>query len=174
MSFFDLILGLLIIGFALFGVWFGLIHTLGSLLGTILGIFLASRFYQPLSIWLIKITGWGDNVASVIMFAVAFLIINRLIGLAFFLVERFFRALTKLPFLNSLNRILGLLFGFFEGVIFLGTFFLFYARFPFGASLRAGVESSRLIPFITRTASVVWPLVPQALRSVESTIRGIM
>ena len=49
MSTFDIVLLVIIGGFGLFGLWFGIVHTLGSLLGTALGIFLASHYYGPVA-----------------------------------------------------------------------------------------------------------------------------
>ena len=62
----DIILLIIIAGFAMFGFWFGLIHTLGSLLGTVFGAYLASRYYEPMADWLINITGWGENISKVV------------------------------------------------------------------------------------------------------------
>lgn len=59
MSLFDIILIVIVAGFGLFGLWFGLVHTLGSLIGTVFGVYLASRYYGPVAEWLIRATGWG-------------------------------------------------------------------------------------------------------------------
>lgn len=174
MSFFDLILIIIIGGFALFGFWFGLVHTLGSLLGTLLGLFLASRIYVPLADWLVRITGWNENFAKVIMFILAFLVINRLVGFGFFLVDRFTAIITRLPFLNSINRILGAAFGALEGIIVLGIFFYIFARYPFSERLTEAVAHSKIASFTVKTASVIWPLVPDALQKLKSTIEGIL
>ena len=131
MSLFDLILLIIIGGFALFGLWFGLVHTLGSLLGTILGVYLASRYYQPFAEWLIQTTGWGANISKVIVFIIAFIIINRLVGLVFYVIDRALSVITKLPFISGINRLLGLAFGLFEGILVVGIVLYFIARFPF-------------------------------------------
>jgi uncharacterized membrane protein required for colicin V production len=74
MSLFDIILLCIIAGFGLFGLWFGLISTLGSIAGTLLGVYLASRWYVPVAEWLINTTGWSPNFSKVVIFIIVFLI----------------------------------------------------------------------------------------------------
>ena len=47
MGFIDIVLIVIVGAFVLFGLFFGLVHTLGSLLGTIVGIIFASRLVDP-------------------------------------------------------------------------------------------------------------------------------
>ncbi len=170
MSLFDIVLLIIIGGFALFGLWFGLVHTLGSLAGTIIGVYLASRYYQPFAEWLIKTTGWGANISKVVVFIIAFIIINRLVGLAFYIIDRVLSVVTKLPFISSLNRLLGLVFGLFEGVLVLGIAFYFIARFPVGSGFMDALAASRVAPYTIQVASVLWPLIPEAIKILKSTI----
>ena len=170
MSLFDIILLIIIGGFALFGLWFGLVHTLGSLLGTILGVYLASRYYQPFAEWLIKTTGWGSNISKVVVFIIAFIIINRLVGLAFYFIDKVLSVFTRLPFISGLNRLLGLVFGLFEGILVLGIAFYFIARFPLGTQFMSAFSTSRIAPFTIQTSSILWPFIPEAIKILKSTI----
>lgn len=170
MSFFDLALAIIIGAFGLFGLWFGLIHTLGSLVGTILGVYLASRYYTILADWLVGITGWTGNFPRVIMFIVAFIIINRLVGLLFWFIDRTLSIVTRLPFVNSLNRLLGLAFGLFEGVLVLGIAFYFINKFPLSQHFMDMVAASTIAPFTVAAASVLWPFIPEALRVLKTSL----
>lgn len=166
----DIILIAIISGFSVFGLWFGLVHTLGSLLGTILGVLLASRYYEPLADWLISVTGWGDNVARVIVFIIAFLIINRLVGVVFFFIERFTSIFTKLPIIGGFNRLFGFLFGLLEGVITVGVVIYFIERFPLSDSIMDSIASSSIAPYTLDVASLLIPLLPEGIRILHSTI----
>lgn len=174
MSLFDLIVLGIIIAFTLFGLFFGLVHTLGSLLGTIVGVYLASRFYQPLALWLIKVTGWNANFSKVIMFTIAFILINRLVGLVFLLLDRALSIVTKLPIINSLNKLLGGIFGFLEGVMVLGIFFYFVNKFPLSQNFMNALAQSKLAPFCIKISSILWPFIPQALKLIKDTLSGII
>ena len=68
MSYFDFALVAIIAGFSLFGLWFGLVHTIGSFIGTFVGIYLSMRYYEHMANWLMGITGWSGNFTKVLMF----------------------------------------------------------------------------------------------------------
>jgi len=174
MSLFDIILLCIIGGFGLFGLWFGLIHTLGSLVGTALGVYLASHYYEAVADWLIRITGWGQNFSRVLIFALTFILVNRLVGLAFWIVDKILSIITRLPFISSLNRLLGLVFGVLEGVIVLGIIFYFVAKFPLGTQFMDALGKSQVVPYAVKTASILWPLLPDAIKVLQSTIKGLM
>jgi len=170
MSLFDVIILIIIAGFGMFGFWFGLIHTLGSLLGTILGAYVASRFYGPMADWLVSVTGWGENFSKVFMFIIAFVIINRLVGFGFWMVDKMASFLTSMPFLNSLNRFLGLVLGLFEGMLTLGLIFYFIERIPLSENFMGWMAESSVVPFLVGSAAVLIPLLPEALKMLRSTV----
>ncbi|KKW42027.1 MAG: Colicin V production protein [Candidatus Magasanikbacteria bacterium GW2011_GWA2_56_11] len=170
MSLFDVVLLIVIGGFALFGLWFGLIHTLGSLFGTIVGAYIASRYYQPLADWLIKVTGWPENTARVVMFILAFIIIARLVGFAFWIVDKLLSIITRLPFISSINRILGLFLGLLEGVLTIGLLFYFVERFPVSEKLMTLLAASQVAPYASKMANLLVPLLPDALQLLKSTV----
>lgn len=174
MSFFDISLIIIIGAFGLFGLWFGLIHTLGSLIGTVLGVYLASRYYETAADWLINTTGWGANFSKVLIFIIAFVIINRLVGLGFWVIDKILTIFTKLPFVSSLNRFLGLIFGILEGSLVLGVIFYFIARFPVGDSFMTWLSASKIAPYTVKLASILWPLLPDAIKVLKSTIAGLL
>jgi len=170
MSLIDIILIIIIAGFGMFGFWFGLIHTLGSLIGTIAGAYLASRYYEPMADWLTGATGWGENFSRVFMFIIAFIIINRLVGFAFWIVDKVTSIFTGLPFIKGINRLLGLIFGLFEGVLTIGLIIYFIERFPLGSWFMEHLADSTIAPFTTALATVLIPLLPDALRILRSTV----
>lgn len=170
MGLFDIILLIIIGGFGLFGLWFGFFHTLGSLFGTIAGVYLASRYYEPMAGWLMQITGWEGNAPRVIMFIVAFFLINRLVGFVFWIIDRVFSLITRLPFINSINRFSGFVLGLFEGIFTLGIIIYFIERYPLSESLMNQIASSIFAPFLSGVANVMIPLLPDALRLLQSTV----
>lgn len=170
MEFIDIVLLIIIGGFGLFGLWFGFIHTLGSLIGTLLGIYLGSRYYEPFATWLTGVTGWGENLSRIVMFAVAFIIINRLVGFLFWLLDRFFSLVTHLPFIRSIDRLFGLIFGIAEGIITVGFIIFFIERYPLSPVFMEKLSVSIVAPFTVGVAAILWPLLPEALRILKSTV----
>ena len=170
MSLFDLVLIIIIASFGLFGLWFGLIHTLGSLVGTILGVFLATRYYEIAANWLMDITGWQANFSKVLIFIIVFFLINRLVGLAFWVIDKLLGFITRLPFISGINRFLGMLFGILEGAIGLGMIFYFIGKFPLSEWFMGKLGESFLMPHFVNMAKILLPFVPEALKTVQSSI----
>jgi membrane protein required for colicin V production len=170
MGIFDVALLTIIAGFGLFGLWFGLIHTIGSLLGTLLGAFLASRYYEPMADWLTAVTGWEGNVPEVVMFIIAFIVINRLVGFVFWILERVFKIITILPFISSLNRLLGAVVGVFEGAVTVGLILYFIERFPLSEKIMEMMATSEIAPILVGIAAVLLPLLPEGLKLLQSSV----
>ena len=154
----------------MFGFWFGLVHTFGSLAGTVLGAYVASRYYEPMAAWLVNITGWDGNHSKVLMFVISFVIINRLVGFGFWILDKTTNFITSMPFLNSLNRFLGMVLGLFEGVITLGLILYFIERVPLSDQFMGWMSASNIVPFLVSSAAVLIPLLPEALKMLRSTV----
>ncbi len=174
MPLFDIVLLVIISGFALFGLWFGLVHTLGSLIGTIFGVYLASRFYAPLANWIITATGWNQNYVKVIIFVLSFIIITRLVGFVFWIMEKFLTIFTKLPIIRGLDKLLGMAFGALEGAMVIGVSLYFIARFPISLTFMDGLAGSKLAPLLVKLASIFVPFFPEAIRILRSTVEGLI
>ncbi|MCB9798094.1 CvpA family protein [Candidatus Nomurabacteria bacterium] len=170
MELFDLLLLFILGVFAIAGLIFGFLHTLGSLIGTVLGVYLASRYYEPVADFLIGATGWAGNWPRVVVFALAFVIINRLVGLAFFFVDKFFKVVTSLPVIRGLNKTLGFAFGLFEGLVTIGVIIYFIERFPVSERISTAIASSIIAPFAEEFTKTLWPLLPDALTLIQSSV----
>jgi len=174
MSIFDIALLIIISSFALFGLWFGLVHTLGSLIGTIFGVYLASRYYESVAGWIVGFTHWDQNYVKVIIFVLTFILITRLVGFAFLIMEKVLTIFTRLPFIHGLDRLLGAIFGTLEGAIVVGVSLYFIARFPISLSFMDGLAHSQLAPPLVKLASILIPLFPEALRLLRSTVENLI
>lgn len=170
MNWIDLSLLVIIGGFSLFGFWFGFIHTAGSLVGTLAGAYVASRFYEPMAQWLMNITGWQGNTARVIMFILAFFVISRAVGFLFFIVDKLLSIITRLPFISSINRVLGAALGFLEGILTIGLVLFFVERFPLSEKIMTILAQSEFAPKFRAVADVFVPLLPDALKLLHSTV----
>jgi membrane protein required for colicin V production len=170
MTLFDLILLLILGGFVAYGLWFGLIHMLGVLIGTIAGAFLAARWYDDVASWLGFLFGGRENLAKVICFLILFIIINRLVGLVFWLVDKIFSFLKIIPFLSTINRLLGAVFGFLEGVLVLGLTLYLAERYPIGDWFVNYLADSRVAHYFITVGKILMPLLPEVLKQIKSMI----
>ncbi|PJA45876.1 hypothetical protein CO174_01415 [Candidatus Uhrbacteria bacterium CG_4_9_14_3_um_filter_50_9] len=168
MGFVDLILIVIVGAFVIFGLFFGLIHTIGSLVGTIVGIVIASRLVDPFTEMFSFLFGEG-GIGKVIVFIILFIIVTRLVGLLFWMFEKVFHMVSFVPFVKSINRLLGGFFGFIEGVVVVGVI-LFYAMqvLPEDTLLLA-LESSAVAEYLVAVVSALQVLFPESLHIIETT-----
>lgn len=169
MTLFDVILIVILGGFVLFGFWFGLIHTLGALVGTIAGAWAAGHYYDALAVWVNGLVGGSLNVLRVIVFIVLFTVVNRLVGLLFFLVEKVFNVVSIIPFLKTINRLAGAILGLAEGVLVVGLSIYIASRYPLGEWFTTMVLArSSVARYLSGLGDVLAPLLPEAVRTLRS------
>lgn len=160
---FDLILILIVFSFVLFGLWFGLIHAIGGLLGTLVGAVVAVKYYKR----------WGaTNLAQVISFIVLFTLGSRITGFIFYGLEKLLKVANILPGIKSINRLAGGILGLAEGVIVIGVALLFATKFPLPWLITA-VGRSEMAQFLIGVGSTVLPLFPQVLKQVQEVSKAL-
>lgn len=157
MAFIDIILLVVIAAFTLFGFWFGFVHTLGSAIGFFGGIFLASRFYDY----------WGGSVSwKIFMFVLIFVVVGRLVGLLFYLLNKILKII---PFTSLLNRFIGAVFGFVEGMLVV-TGIIFIISFYNLDSWLSFVQNSEIVPHALKLSKILLPFVTKALSVVGQLV----
>lgn len=116
----DLALLILVVIFVIFGLYFGLIHTVGSLVGALVAIVGAGYALGYVIDWLSAFVSVGPTW-TIIVFIVLFLVISRLVGFVFYLLERTVGIIAHLPFISSLDHLLGGMLGLLEGMVVSGV-----------------------------------------------------
>lgn len=142
----DIILAFALLGFVGAGVKDGFVHALGRLIGSILGFVAASAWSLKMAgaLSIFMPIGW----ARFISFIVIFVLMTRLAGIALSLVDGVFRIISILPFLKSINNLLGGILGLFEGVILIGGTMYLVVTFKLIPSLVTLVASSTVAQWI--------------------------
>ena len=166
MPIFDIVLIIIIAGFVFYGLFFGLIRTLGSLLGAVIGLWLTFIFYLTVFDWVKNLFFGHDLSGKIITFIILFTIINRLIGFIFALLDRTFDLLSVIPFLKTINRLAGAILGFVEGGLVLGLILLYISQTSFGSWL----NGSQVAPFLIKFTQIVLPLLPGLLNKIKGGV----
>jgi len=166
MTLFDVILLLILFGFMLFGLFFGLIHAIGSLIGLVLGVWIAGYYYVSAGHWFEPFM--DENWARIVAFIIIVVIINRIVGFLFYIAEVILKKVTSLPFIKGLNRLLGFFIGTVEGVLVIGVIIYVASKLSESFWLNQILQSSKLAPWFAKTASLLLPLIPEALKKLES------
>ncbi len=168
MNIIDISLLVLLGGFVLYGFWFGIIHLIGSIVGLIVGAIVSGRMYGPVGAWLTPYVGGNANLGRVIAFFLVFVLVSKLVGLLFWIVEKIFKFISIIPFMKTFNRLLGAAFGLLEGTLALGLAVYFASRFPISEATEAALQGSKVAHALLPVGSILAPLLPLAVRAAQS------
>lgn len=155
-------------GFVLYGFWFGIIHMVGAVVGIVGGALAAGRLYAPVAGWITPLIGGNANLAKIVAFAVVFILVNKLVGIAFWMIEKAFKVIAVIPFLKTFNRLLGAALGLLEGTLVLGLTVYFASRFPVSAAFDIPFQESAVANALLPVGSILAPLLPLAIRTARS------
>lgn len=166
MPIFDIVLIIIIAGFVFYGLFFGLIRTLGSLLGVVIGLWLTFLFYPTVFDWAKNLFFGHEFAGKIVTFIILFTIINRLIGFIFAILDRAFDLLSIIPFLKTINRLAGACLGFIEAGLVLGLILLYISQTSYSGRL----ADSQVAPFLIGFTKAVLPLLPGLLNKIKAAV----
>ena len=148
----DIAILVILCGFLLKGLLRGLFKEVCSLAGLFVGAFLAFRYHGPLADALLKSVDLPVQIAVTITFTVLFLATMTFFLVLGFLLSRF----VKLLFLGGFNRLIGGLFGLFQGVILLAVvvFALSLQPLPWGMD-KVMAEAYLTPPFVDLGSAIM-------------------
>ena len=138
MNWFDAVLIVVLIISTLLGVWRGLISMLLPLIGLILGIYVAGKYYSTVGGWLPIDNPQHAEWAAYAIIVIAFLII---FGIIAFFVRKF----VHWTLLGWVDRLLGGILGLVSGVLFIAAALAACVKFDFGASFIQGSGIAKLL-----------------------------
>ncbi len=166
---FDIILLIILAGFVFYGLFFGLIRAVGSLAGVIAGAWLASIFYVDAFELAENLFFGHETLGKIITFIVLFTIINRLVCFGFSLLDKTYNIISIIPFLKTINRLGGAVFGFLEGGVVVGlALYIAANNFFVGGLISKLLESSQVAPFLIGFIEALRPLLPGLLEKLKA------
>lgn len=163
---FDIIILLIIIGFIWKGVKLGFIESLGGIVGVIFGLLAAGRWWQvvagslePLfsNQWLSMILGW----------VLVFIVVNRLIAFIFWIIDKLFHIVAIIPFLKSINSLLGGLLGLIEGFLLIGSIISIILLTPFNGLVTSKTSNSKFTRIFSFVNVFAQKLTPESVKDWE-------
>lgn len=169
MSGLDFALIVILASYAWVGLTAGFVQGVGSLVGVLLGAFVASHSFHLISPTIAPWLG-GEISAAVLVFVALFLVVSRLVGLVFTLLNRAFSLFRFLPFVKVTNALGGAGLGLAEGIFATGLTLHFLARLPVGSGVADALGVSKLVPFLTGASGWLVSLLPEVLRQAQSVL----
>jgi len=168
---FDVVLLIILAGFVFYGLFFGLIRAVGSILGLIIGVWLASIFYLQAFGFIQKFFIGKEDLGRIITFVILFIIINRVVGFIFILLDKTFDFISIIPFLKSINRLAGAIFGLLTGSLLLGFIFYTVQDYPFiGSWLSNSFSKSKVVPYMIKAVEVAKPIFPGIFSALKNLL----
>lgn len=145
----------------------GLIRSLGNLLADLVALFIAWRVFDLIAGWLEGLLPWSSNACSVSAFILIFVIADIIFTVLIFIIDRIFNWLAFIPFLKTINRIGGGIFGLIRGGLLISIFLYLLVVFPEWAWLNQQIAGSFLVPNFQPLVNFWSFLLPLALRQLN-------
>ncbi|HAO81838.1 MAG: hypothetical protein UV52_C0009G0010 [Parcubacteria group bacterium GW2011_GWD1_42_9] len=168
MTILDFILLITLFGFLWFGFWFGLIHAIGGLVGTVAGAWLAGHFYSVLAGPLEQLFNYQGPWLKLASFLAIFMVANRLVGFGFYLFDKSFAFLIRMPFLKTIDRMAGGVLGIVEGALVIGlTLTLISNHLDMPALINDSIADSKVAFGLQAFAIILVPLLPDVIKYAQ-------
>lgn len=169
MGIFDSILLIILTGFVFYGLFFGLIRTVGSLLGIVLGFFAANMFYLPLFNVSQGLMFGFERTGKIICFLLIFTIVNRLVCFLFALLNKGLDVISIIPFVKTLNRLAGAVLGLIEGSIILGLIFFYLGEYNLLMQKHSEIiAGSKIAPYAIKFSQTFLDILPSLIDKVKA------
>jgi uncharacterized membrane protein required for colicin V production len=170
-SFFDLILILILAGFCFFGFSSGIIRMVGNIAGLVIGSWVATHYYLQFYVWTTWLYFGHENFGRVAAFVIILILVRLAVNVVFWILQKIFNLISIIPFTKTINNLAGAAFGLLEGVTFTGVVIYVASRYTlvttfFGTQM----STSKISPFLLQVVNILTPLYPQALRLLKSII----
>lgn len=149
--------------FVWIGFWAGFIKSLGRILGLFIGIAVAAHYYDILADAWQWVFFDSESVTRVVLFVLIFFVVSRVVGMLFWLVDKIFDVARILPFLTTLNRLLGALLGLLEGTLIAGVVLLLLVQYTPSDTLAETIDNSLVAQTLMDMTLVVKPFLPDEL-----------
>lgn len=155
MNWLDLVIALVVLLYLVGGSNRGTLRSVLSLAGFLAAIYVASHLYQPIGSVLRMIIGnsaWAEFVAFVLVFVI-------LTGIAAVLGTLGIRYL-RLPKKNNVDRLVGAVLGFIEGLLAAQLFVILFVKFPVWEFLVSTIQNSMIANQLLLHPDVLLALLP--------------
>jgi uncharacterized membrane protein required for colicin V production len=166
MNYLDVIFIIIVLFFTFNGLRKGLVKVVGGILGIFVGIYFAGLFYLQFSEWFQGITQiFGSTESNIIGFIVVFIVVNRIFALIIFLLDK----IVSIPIINSINKLLGGILGFFQGVLIIVLIVTIFTNLGSFVGADNAISASKIAPYSEKVIAVIRPFLPQDLKSIPKS-----
>lgn len=137
-------------------------------MGIVAGAWLAGHFYLQLAAPVEALLGYQGPWIRLAAFLVILIFVNRAVGFGFYLFDKTFAFLVRLPFLKTIDRLAGGVLGVVEGALALGlTLTLAGDYLVLPLVVQDAIAASRVAFSLKAFAAILVPLLPDVIRYAQ-------
>lgn len=165
---FDVIIVIILAIFGVWGAFTGIVGMLGHLLGFIFGIVISGKYFIVVANFINKIfPSWNDQLVNIICFLVVLGLVSKLISIG---VNLIFKFVSFIPFVKTINRLIGAFIGLVGGVLVAGAIIYMLSRYPITPWIKEALLLSRLSPILLLLFKPITFLLPKVLKQLKSLL----
>ncbi len=163
--FFIIVLGLAFLA----GLRRGLFKVVGSLIGLAVGAWIASHYYVFGFDWLTQHFSESWLVNKITIFVILFFVASNLTAWVFSLLGGILEAITIIPLMKTVNRLLGGILNLAEAALSWSLILFFLSRYlPTSTELGQQLSQSIIAPYLMTIGKILWPLLPMVLKQMQA------
>jgi uncharacterized membrane protein required for colicin V production len=163
--FFVVVLGLAFLA----GLRRGLFKVVGSLVGLVVGAWIASHYYLAGFDWLVQRFSESWLISKIAVFIILFFLASNLTAWAFSFLGGILEAITIIPLMKTANRLLGGLLNLAEAALSWSLILFFLSRYlPTSTELGQQLSQSIIAPYLMTIGKILWPLLPVVLKQMQA------
>src|SRR3989338_9862472 len=106
MSLIDILIIVVMALFVWKGIKFGLIEAVGGIIGLFIGAYMAGRYFEQVAGILENFLFHSTTFANIVAFILIFILVNRVVALIFWIIDKAFGIIAVIPFLKTFNHLL--------------------------------------------------------------------
>jgi uncharacterized membrane protein required for colicin V production len=165
----DIAILIVLLAFVLSGWKFGFVHTVGGIIGAILSIFIAVKLYEPIAMSSFGLMlGGNSNIGKIVCFAGVYFALAKLIGLVIWIIDKFTKFLSVIPFVEGVNRVVGAILGLFEGLIITAGVVYIAGKYPIAEGFGLSLSGSHIATTMNAVVRAFEPFFPDVLAQLRS------
>lgn len=173
-NFFDIVILATAFGFVWGGWWTGLIQSIGGIVGLFVGEIVAGKYYDKFAGTVAPVFAGNQIASKVFAFLLLFLLVTRLVGALFWLVNKVFNLFAIVPGMKMMNRIGGAFIGFIEAALFIGISLQFLVRLPISNSFATFIDHSAFAKYALDITGWLVPLLPKVLKDSQNALNSVL
>jgi len=175
MTFIDIFLLTILLGFVFYGLFYGLIRVVGAVVSVVIALWVAT-FCQSITYNLFGLNFLGlENNSSLFYFFIVFIFVNRFVSFVFSIINQTFNIISIIPFLKSINHISGALLGFTQGTLVIGIILYIIFLNPILYNL-IGVYfvNSSVAVFFLEIIKISTPILPEIFSGIKKILNILL